>query len=365
MKKFFIGLLVSFLWIASIAALYTYVSSLLSWKSLAILFADKIFIGIGIAFILIGLLFVCSLRNHKILCTLCTFLISVCAIVSSLFYFPFLFPHTLTSLEKELEQTYLLKDCYKGEKTGDWKGEKIVAHSLGSIDGMRMVPSLETFKESVQNGYRAMEVDFVLTSDQKLVCRHLWEDPELQEGIDEEHIPTLETFKSKKILGKYTPLSFQDLCKLLKEYKDVWIVTDTKDASVEEVRANFCAMVSQAQEVDALEVLDRFIVQSYTSSMVETVKEIYPFKNHIYATYKYWNGNVVDFVKICRWSRNHNVDAVSMWEIYYCPTIQYIADQYGLDVYVHTENDVKNAQKCLDQGARGVYSDFIRPKDVK
>lgn len=352
------------IWMVCIGALYLFLTSFCTWKSMNGLLKSAPFLIIGVLAIVLGFVTVICFRKKKVFLSITSFLLVFSAIVTSVFYFPFILPHSLTSFEKTIENQFILKNVSKKEKNGTWEGEKVVAHSMGTVDGNAYAPSVETFIESYKKGYRAMEVDFVYTSDHFLVCRHLWEDPDLQEGIDSEHIPSLEQFEKTKILGEYTPLSFARLCELLKEYPDVWIVTDTKDQSLDQVRQHFCSIVSEAQENDALEVLDRFVIQSYTSNMIEEIQEIYPFKNHIYASYEYWNGNIVDFVKICRWCNNLNVDSISMWDIYYCPNIQYIADRYGLDIYVHTINSIQRGQECLDMGAKGIYSDLVLPSDL-
>ncbi|MDO4467586.1 MAG: hypothetical protein Q4C49_11395 [Bacillota bacterium] len=365
MKKKILFILLTAVWMICVGAMYLFLTSLFTWKSMSALLNSIPFLSGGILLLVFCLIFVYFCRKHKILFTISTVVVLIFSLIISVFYFPFLVPHRLSDFEKQIENQYFLSDASQSERLGTWKGETVVAHSMGTIEGNSMAPSVEAFLESYEKGYRAMEVDFVYTSDNFLVCRHLWENPDLQEGIDSSHVPTLEQFKKTKILGKYTPLTFSGLCDLLKEYPDVWIVTDTKDQSMEDVRKHFCSIVAQAQENDALDVLDRFVIQAYSTNMVDTIREIYPFKNFIYATYVYWNGNIVDFMKISRWSRNHNVDAISMWDIYYCPMIQYIADQFGLDIYVHTVNSIQKGKEYINMGAKGIYSDLVLPSDIK
>ena len=77
-----------------------------------------------------------------------------------------------------------------------------------------MLNCLEGFQAMYAQGVRVFEADLRMTSDQKVVLRHDWRKG-WQRGIRETSIPTLEEFLNAPILGKYTPLSFQDLLLLM------------------------------------------------------------------------------------------------------------------------------------------------------
>ncbi len=294
-----------------------------------------------------------------------TLLILACLCTKSLCtYFPFMHLGNVPSFEKEIIKKIFLPTSISSNRTQDWKGNTIVAHSLGAIDGHRVTPSIETFKTNYLNGFTAFEVDFVLTSDGYLVCRHLWENPDLQKGIDELHIPTLAQFKNTPILDTYTPMSFQDLCTLLLQYEDAWIVTDSKEASTKEVEINYKKMIEEANNIEALNVLNRFIIQVYDKEMYQEIQSIYPFQNYIYATYRDWHGDIVSFVDICAFCNQNKINSISMWNYYYCDEIQEIADAYDLDLYIHTENDVASAKRYIRMGAKGIYTDFILPSQL-
>lgn len=318
------------------------------------------------------LLFVCILtivmiyftyrfKRFKFIKVIILLLLVVLSTCSVFIYFPFMHLGKVPLLEKYFVERYLVEQNVTSNRLGDWDGELIVAHSLGAIDNNKVTPCIEAFETNYRNGFRAFEVDFVPTSDHYLVCRHLWENPNLQKGIDENHIPTLEQFKNTKILDRYTPMTFKDLCQLLMEYSDAWIVTDSKENSKEEVIDHYKEIVKEADEMGAIEVLDRFAVQAYDKEMVKAVREIYPFKNFIYATYRDWHGDIISFVDICNFCNENGINSISMWNYYYCDEIQDIANYYDIDIYIHTENDLASANRYLEMGARGIYTDFILP----
>ena len=257
------------------------------------------------------------------------------------------------------------RDIYEGQiRYNLWQGSNIVGHSFGYIDGYSYTGSKEAFEENYEKGYRTFEVDLALTSDDKMVLRHDWDQP-IQEGISSENIPTQEEFLSVPIYEMYTPLSFYDLCLIMQEYPDIWIVTDTKYRDEEVVKKQFSIIVSTAKECNAEEVLDRLVIQIYNESMYEALKEVYPFKSFIFTLYKRWDGTTEEFIKICRWCIEHNVDVITMWEQPWNEEIREIAERYKRDVYLHTVNDVPTAVEYLKNGVRGIYTDGIRPEELE
>ncbi len=108
-----------------------------------------------------------------------------------------------------------------------------VAHATGSIEGYTYLNSKESLLQSLNNGYKYIEFDLQYTSDSIIVCVHNWEQfnkstiPGIT-GRDTSRykkIPSYKEFRSRKIYGKYTPLSLQDVISIQKQ-TDFTIVTD-------------------------------------------------------------------------------------------------------------------------------------------
>ena len=345
------------------ACFITVFTFLYSFFSKQVFFSFLFSIPYIICFVILTIVSILLLKHVK-KCRIIPFiLVLFITIYTVLIYFPFL--HILPNIEENLVLNYFSNDISPKNRDGDWQGINLVAHGLGAINDIRMATSIEAFQLNYQDGYRVFEVDFTTTSDGYLVCRHLWEDPDMQTGIDENHIPTLEVFKSTKVYDQYTPMSFSDLCLLLKEYPDAWIITDSKETNSEAIKKEFENMVKEAKEIGCEDVLNRFVLQFYDEEMYQTVTDIYPFKNSIYATYMYWHGDIVSFAKICDFCYKNNIDSISMWNYYYCDEIQDMANRYGLDIYIHTINDISTGEKYLSMGAKGIYSDFIKPNELE
>ncbi len=233
----------------------------------------------------------------------------------------------------------------------NWEGSKIIGHAFFNIDGEAYTNSKEAFLNGYNLGVRTFEVDMELSKDNKLVLIHNWEN---------DNILTEEEFLKTKIKGKYTPLAFTDLLDFLASYPDIWIVTDTKYIKEELVKKEFEEMVRIAKETSRTELLNKLVIQIYNEEMYDTVKNIYPFNNIIFTLYQRWDGSDInEFEKICKWSSEHNIKAVTMWTNILRKEVKDLADKYNLDIYVYTENDINFAKEHILNGAKGIYTDTI------
>lgn len=250
---------------------------------------------------------------------------------------------------------------YKNEA---WRGALTVAHAGGKIDEHYYSNCLEAIQVNYEKGQRVFEIDFSVTSDNKLVCKHDW-DYVVQEGGIIGEVWDEERFLSAPIFGRYTPLSFGTLCQVMAEYPDLWIITDTKDIDLELVQNEFEVMVDTASELGLEVVLDRVIVQIYNEEMYDTVHSVYPFKAYIYTLYQFFGGDAETFRECVRFCYGHNIDSIATWNYFVTPELLRIADEYGIAVYAHTEDDVENARDMIRQGLTGVYTNIITPDLLK
>lgn len=255
-------------------------------------------------------------------------------------------------------------DYEKAKITDTWETTATVGHSFGQLEDATYTGSLEAFQKYYALGQRTFEVDLAVTKDDKPVLKHDWDFP-AQEGIDSEHLPTEEEFLKAPVWGKYTPLSFADLCVLMKEHQDIWIVTDTKSEEPEQVKQEFELLVKTAQENNCEEILDRLVIQVYSERMYECLRENFNFRNYIYTFYQKWNGTPEEMVEICRYCVNNGIGVVAFQNSYYKEEMQEIADRYGLKIYLHTVNDIEEAKQYLRMGVFGVYTDTIVPAQLE
>ena len=246
-----------------------------------------------------------------------------------------------------------------------WFGDTLVAHAFGRIDGYSYTNSLEAFESSYAKGHRTFEVDLYLTMDKKVVLAHDWiHNADIQKQAWTEQMPPIEgEFKKAKIYNNFTPLSYMELLQLMKDHPDIWIITDTKYIDKEHVEIQFHNMVDTAISLGMEDILNRFIIQIYNEEMYQIVNIIYPFHSYIFTLYQRWCGDKEEFEKICIWCVDEGIDVITMAERVYSMDSQQIANQYGIDIYVHTENDVLKARNLLKNGVRGIYTDSLSVMD--
>lgn len=101
-----------------------------------------------------------------------------------------------------------------------------IAHAGGQIHNHNYTNSKEALIQSLNNGYKYIELDLALTKDSILVCVHEWKQFNIITGSDSLHfIPTIEEFKKRKIHNSLSPITFKEALNL-KDRHSYIIVTD-------------------------------------------------------------------------------------------------------------------------------------------
>lgn len=103
-----------------------------------------------------------------------------------------------------------------------------VAHALGGIDGNVYTNSREAMINSIEKGYKFLEVDIDTTSDGVFVALHDWKGFNQITGHYSlrETLVTLEEFNQRKIYDVYTPITIQEIVDTLKSHPDLSLMTD-------------------------------------------------------------------------------------------------------------------------------------------
>jgi hypothetical protein len=135
--------------------------------------------------------------------------------VSVLFVIIFLW---LISPMKSPENDVLSDNCY------------YIAHATGAIKGDTYLNCKESLMQSLDKGYKYIEVDLGKTTDSDLVCVHDWAyfhkitNNETTNNFTNNPFSKSE-FQKKLILGRYTPLTLEDVISIRNNHPFI-IVTD-------------------------------------------------------------------------------------------------------------------------------------------
>lgn len=231
--------------------------------------------------------------------------------------------------------------------------------ALGSTNSKTYSNSLEAFEKNYELGQRVFEVDFDITNDYQTVCSHDEEFWRYNAEIDDDVEFTYDNFMNSKIYGKYTPLDYKNVIDILNKYDDVIIITDSKYYDKDRVYLQFSQLVNYAKEINP-EVLNRLVPQIYNENMLNYVMNVHRFSSMIYTLYqtKWEPQTVASFcvesgIKyVTVFSDYAGEDTISMW------------NAYGINVAVHTVDEIDVAQDFLKKGVKMIYTDYLTSHDL-
>lgn len=248
----------------------------------------------------------------------------------------------------------------------NWENYSIITHALGSLDGFTYLNSRESFINFYDKGCRLFEVDLTKTSDGVWVCRHNWKEPLGQWEGEERKVLSSEEFLNTPIYGKYTPMTFEGLLKLLKEYPDAFVMVDSKQYSVRNYQRtleDYAQYREIAINAGIEETLGQIIPEIYNSAMFSGTAQLYKFPSYIYSLWQeYSEDELNDIADFCQ--TNH-IGAVTIYRDYWSEEIQKIFDEREILVYIYTVNDKAEAVNYRQNGAAGVCTDTLLAENLK
>lgn len=232
----------------------------------------------------------------------------------------------------------------------------LIYHAGGEIRGSSYTNSLEAVEKTLAEHPEKcfIEMDLRYTSDGTLVCVHSWED-----ALMDAEEPTLEEFLSWRIQGRFTPLTAEDLMKIMKENPQMYLVTDFK-LPLGELSKGVAELVELCQEDPS--VLSRMVIQLYTGREKTSVQEVYPFQDaqFVFTTYE-WGVWQHEVAQICN-QENVSVIAVPYGEMSDEDAV--LMRELGFTVYEFTVNRADAAKRSLDRGIASFYTDDLSPEDL-
>lgn len=248
-----------------------------------------------------------------------------------------------------VSNTHFRNNDEKFQSNTEWmKKGFLVAHAFGALDGVAYTSSLEAFNDNYKKGHRIFEVDFQLSEDGKLFTLH-------------DRAERIGTFEEEQSKVEYTLMTFEEVCDLLIEYPDIYIITDTKYFdNYSAIGATFDVMKEIIERKDS-SLYNRIIVQFYNQPMYYFMIDNYDFKSYIYTLYQSEDTqeDVISFVE------HEEIKAVTMpYQSAKDTYVQKLNDA-GCCVFVHTLNDVVEANSQLGNGVFGIYTDTITYDDLK
>ena len=248
----------------------------------------------------------------------------------------------------------------------NWENYNIITHALGGLDGYTYLNSRESFINHYDKGCRFFEVDLSQTSDGVWVCRHNWKEPMGQWEGDKKKVLSAEEFLNTPIYGKYTPMSFEDLLKLLDEYPDAFVTIDSKQYSVRNYQRtleDYAQYREIAINAGLEHTLGQIIPELYNSAMYSGTTLVYKFPAYFYSLWQEYS--IEELNDIADFCQANQIQAVSLYCEYWSEDVQKIFDERDILVYIYTINDEEKAREYVKAGAKGVCTDTLISENLE
>ncbi|MBR0599127.1 glycerophosphodiester phosphodiesterase family protein [Sinanaerobacter chloroacetimidivorans] len=239
------------------------------------------------------------------------------------------------------------------EETAERSYEKVIAHGGGVYKGYETTNSVEALNQAIEHGYKLIELDMELTSDQKVIMLHDWDRTTLHYfGTVFDRKISQSQFLNLTIHGQLEVLTFDKLITILKQAPGIKIVSDTKGDNLE--------LLSQIAK-EYPEYVCRIIPQIYDYDELEPVKAL-GYEDIIFTLYAQPN---FDIDTLAQFVTSHDLYAVTMPDYYaergYCKKLS----AYGIKIYVHPVSAMEQAMEFTEMGAYGVYSGTLLPEEFE
>lgn len=248
----------------------------------------------------------------------------------------------------------------------NWENYNIITHALGGLDGYTYLNSRESFINHYDKGCRFFEVDLSQTSDGVWVCRHNWKEPMGQWEGDKKKVLSAEEFLNTPIYGKYTPMSFEDLLKLLDEYPDAFVTIDSKQYSVRNYQRtleDYAQYREIAINAGLEHTLGQIIPELYNSAMYSGTMLVYKFPAYLYSLWQEYS--IEELNDIADFCQANQIQAVSLYCEYWSEDVQKIFDERDILVYIYTINDEEKAREYVKAGAKDVCTDTLISENLE
>lgn len=248
----------------------------------------------------------------------------------------------------------------------NWENYNIITHALGGLDGYTYLDSRESFIHYYDKGSRLFEVDLSQTSDGVWVCRHNWKEPMGQWEGDQKKVLSAEEFLNTPIYGKYTPMSFEDLLKLLDEYPDAFVMLDSKQYSVRNYQRtleDYAQYREIAIQAGLEHTLGQIIPQIYNSAMYSGTTLVYKFPAYLYSLWQEYS--IEELNDIADFCQANQIQAVSLYWEYWSEDVQKIFDERDILVYIYTINEKEKAREYVQAGAKGICTDTLISENLE
>lgn len=218
-----------------------------------------------------------------------------------------------------------------------------IAHEGGGIENHTYTNSKEALEQSINFGFKLIEFDLIETSDGKLVAAHDWQQ---YRTITGEQIPTdkpmmTSEFLRKKIYGRWTPLTSDDIKQYFLTNQDLYLVTDKSN--------NFKLIKDSFPFHDRLFV-EIFGIPNYISAILNGIQR------PMYSIGSIRLGETFEYLKISLLGIRYI--AVNWLTVKKHPDLFKNLAADNVKIFIYTSNDPEFIHTARERYNATVYTDF-------
>lgn len=232
----------------------------------------------------------------------------------------------------------------------------LIAHAGGAIDNIAYTNSLEAFIENYNKGFKVFEIDFILTSDQRVVARHDWVHDFGQREFNEEYPLSYNNFMSRKLDKKFTPMDFEMVINLMHKYNDISVIMDGKINSHQDTKYLYGVILNQLKNVDEF-IIKRLMPQIFYQEDLQIIKDFH-FGEVVYVIGR----EKISKSSIIKFCNMNDIKILSIPERKI--NIKIVQQLLKKDIYVYTYtiNSKKHIESLRKIGVLGFFTDFVSPE---
>ncbi len=235
-----------------------------------------------------------------------------------------------------------------------WARSGLISHAGGGIDKTAYTNSAEALAQTLESTHSVVEMDFMFTTDDVLVCEHGWK----RNG----RVPqSSEEFLSTRIAGRFTPMTAEAACDMLCNAKrDIDLVVDSQEKDIAKVHERLVALF-RARGDAGEEFLHRVIPEIYHEPEYDAVHAVYPYENWTMSLYKKKMKKVGDFERMAEFCRDHGIGVLIMAKKRLSPEVVSAVRAKGVSVAAHTVNTVEEQERYQAMGVVTFFTDYLAP----
>lgn len=264
-------------------------------------------------------------------------------------------------LVDEYQRNYAIYLSSRYHGNADWVNQgSLISHACGGIvDGRQIAGSnsKEAFDYTVKSKFCLMECDVLCMKNGELILGHnLWR-----------------FYEAREI--KYTIMTVKDLLKELTKHREIYCLMDVKwepydvdTPIIDYDRYRFVIgeienLLSDitADEKERANLKSRIVMEVYDK---ETIKMAYQNNFHMFFT-QYRNPDWMNYLNIVNLCCQYGIDAVGIDVENVDERLINFCKLKGIKIFAYSTNSIEVYARLRKAGIQGVFTDYLRPTNVK